>query len=170
MPSLARPMAEQPKDYTRDPIVQAGVGTPDIQSRVRFDGVARNTDKVKVAIVIPSVASIPVYGELVCEVKVFSKVKPGYHFRGIFPLSGMSARNARQYAGIVGGAMTERLMAVDKSVVSEIDYANEAMNAFDNALARYEAQQATPLKGDDTLDKLKDAIALLEMQGIRITT
>lgn len=150
------------KDYTRDPVVDSGVGTPDIISRHRFDGVARNTDKVLVAIVIPAPISVPIYGSLVCEVKVFSKVKRGYHFRALFPLNGLSQRQARQKAGICAGAMTEQLMAQDKSNLSAVDFANEGMHAWDNALARFEAKQATPLPRDKTLDAILAALEHME--------
>jgi len=153
------------KDYSRDPIIEAGVGTPDIISRIRFDGVARNTDKVKVSIVIPANVSQRIYGRIVCEVKVFSKMiaKTGYHYRGLFPLDQLSQRQARQKAGIVAGAMTENLNHIYKDGVSEIEYANEAMSAFDNALARFEAKQMSPLPRDRTLDSIITALQELGM-------
>lgn len=149
------------KDYSRDPIVTANVGTPDIISRMRFEGHARNTDKVKVAIVVPANLSQCVYGRIVCEVKVFSKMKAGYHYRGLFPLDQLTQRQARQKAGITAGAMTESLISIYKDNVSEIEYANEAMAAWDNALARFEAKQMSPLPKDMTLIRIIHALQQL---------
>lgn len=161
-------MAEKPRtpDYSRDPHIDILEGqVPDIQSRVRFEGEARNTDKVKVAIVVPSALTAPIYGSLVCEVKVFSLVARGYHFRGLFNLRGMNQRQSRQKAGILAGAMTENMLGIPKVAHDKSDpvfNANEAMRAWDNALARFEAKQHTPLPRDTSMDALLRAIEALQ--------
>lgn len=137
--------------------------TPDIVSRVRYEGNARNTELVKVAIVVPAPQSVAVYGRIVVEVKVFSKTKRGYHFRGIKGLSGMSERDARRLCGILGGALAERIMSVQLlENVSAVEYANEAMSAWDSALAHFEAKQHTPLPRDKTLDYILQALNELD--------
>lgn len=148
-----------------DEIAVIPPNTPDIITKFRFDGHARNTDKVKTAIIVPAPISQRIYGELACEVKVFSVVRRGYHFRGLFPLPGLSQRNARQKAGIVAGAMAERLMEITKESVNAVDYANEAMNAFDDAVVRFEAKQFTPVPRDATMDYIMEALRLLEAQS-----
>ncbi len=157
-------MAELIKPLKYMPVTSGGPapeGVPDIISLVRFEGVARNTQFVKVAIVIPAPISQLIYGELVCEVKCFSRVKIGYHYRGIFPLHGMNQEQATQRAGVLAGAMAENLVDVYKDRISPREYAIEGGHAFIDALTRFEARQHAPLPRDKTLEYILDAMKRL---------
>lgn len=135
---------------------------PDIVSRVRFEGQAPNTPRVKAAIIIPADISIPIYGDLVAEVKCFSIEKPGFHYRGLFSLRGLTQRQAGVKAGVVAGTMAEQLIEVYKDRISTVEFANEGREAFHDAVRRFEAKQAAPVPRDRTLDYILEALRALQ--------
>jgi hypothetical protein len=85
-------------------------------------------------------------------------MRQGFHFRGIFDLRGMSQRPAMQKCGVLAGALTEMVCETYLDRVSAVEYANEAMRAFENALTRFEAKQYAPLPRDKTLDYILQAL------------
>lgn len=138
--------------------------TPDIISRYRFDGRTDKNPYIALAIVIPAPISQPIYGELVCEVKVFSNLKGGYHFRGTFDIKRMTDREVRRKAGVLAGALAERICLITRENRNPVDDANGAMDAWGQALSRFEARQYTPTPRDATLDYIIKALEESERQ------
>jgi hypothetical protein len=138
------------------------LATPDIISQVRYDGVAPNVRFVKVAIVIPAEISRPVYGDIVVEVKCFSRVRFGYHFRGLQDIRAKNTAQAAQLAGVIAGAMAENLCAQYGDQIDPAEYAKEAMAAFHDALKRFNDQQPTPVPPDQTLIAIVQGLRALQ--------
>ncbi len=136
-------------------------GQPDIISKIRFEGHAPNAWYVKTAIVIPADVSVPIYGKIVCEVKVFSRTKRGHLFRGLFDLSALNEEQAAQKAGVTGGALSERLEATLPSGTSPDEAAKEAYKAFKDALKRYRMKIPTPQPKDASLAYILEALKAL---------
>lgn len=145
---------------TRD--MQQVLGKPDIISKVRFEGIAPNVANVKVAIVVPEEVSVSLYGGLVCEVKVFSRMKRGHLFRGLFDISALGEEAAARKAGVTAGALTESLAASFPCNVDPGEAAREAYGAFKDALKRFQLKMPTPKPKDAALAYILEALKALE--------
>ncbi len=139
-------------------MVAEGAGLSEIVSDLRFEAVSFHNSNVKAAIVVPTRLSQLTYGPLVAEIKCFSRLKPGFHYRGLFPLGQMSEGQARTKAGVLAGALAENLCAVYKDKLNCSEWARDGLSAFDQALRKLHARQPTPPKPDASIAMLVEAL------------
>ncbi len=115
--------------------VAEGMGLSEIVSDLRFEAVSDNNPNVKAAIVVPTRLSQLTYGPLVAEVKCFSRLKPGFHYRGLFPLGQMTEGQAITKAGVLAGALAENLCDVYKDKLNTTEWARDGVSAARGSVA-----------------------------------